>query len=190
MNIAVIGGGTRCKKLVELIGEYTFHNLDPRVIAVADENDNAPGMVKAREEGIYTTNDYYEFFDDDDIDLLIELTGDPDIYLDIISKKRKTTRSLDHTTALLFWEISSILSEQHVTEQTLDKTRAIYSVMINELIQEDVMVIGPGFHIEDINNTLLENWAWKRRRLLASSAMKFLMIAIHRVQGLITPARF
>ena len=162
MNIAVIGGGNRCRILLELFAKHKFQELDPKVIAVADENENAPGMIKAREEGIYTTTDYYEFFDDDDIDLLIELTGDQDIYLDIISKKKKTMRSLDHTTALLFWEISSVLSEQDMTEQILDKTRAMYSVMINELIQEDVMVIGPGFHIEDINNTMLEKLGIKK----------------------------
>lgn len=162
MNIAIIGGGTRCKILLELFGNHKFHKLDPKVIAVADENENAPGIVKAREEGIYTTDDFYEFLDDDDIDLLIELTGDQDIYMDIVSKKKKTMRSLDHTTALLFWEISSVLSEQHITEQILNKTRAIYSVMINELIQEEVMVIDPGFHIEDINNTMLEKLGIKK----------------------------
>ena len=67
MNIAVIGGGNRCRILLELFAEHKFQNLDPKVIAVADENENAPGMIKAREKGIYTTNDYYEFFDDDDI---------------------------------------------------------------------------------------------------------------------------
>ncbi len=166
MNIAVIGGGNRCRILLELFAEHKFQNLDPKVIAVADENENAPGMIKAREKGIYTTSDYYEFFDDDDIDLLIELTGNQDIYLDIISKKKKTVRSLDHTTALLFWEISSVLGEQHITEQILDKTRAMYSVMINELIQEDVMVIGPGFHIEDINNIMLEKLGIKKEEAI------------------------
>ena len=166
MNIAVIGGGKRCQILLELFAEHKFQQLDPKVVAVADSNENAPGIVKAREQGIYTTNDYYEFFDDDDIDLLIELTGDQDIYLDIISKKKKTMRSLDHTTSLLFWEISSVLSEQHTTEQILDKTRAMYSVMINELIQEDVMVIGPGFHIEDINNTMLEKLGIKKEEAI------------------------
>ena len=155
MNIALIGGGARCGILLELIGSHKFKNLDPKILAVADKNDNAPGMLKAKEMGIYTTNDYKEFFNNDEIDLLIELTGNQDVFLDVINNKKKTVRSLDHKTAMLFWEMSSILSEQRVTEKLLHETRAIYGVLINELIQEDVMVIGPGFHIQDINNTLL-----------------------------------
>ena len=162
MNIAVIGGGNRCRILLDLFAEHKFQNLDPKVIAVADKNENAPGMIKAREKGIYTTSDYYEFFDDDDIDLLIELTGNQDIYLDIINKKKKTMRAIDHTTALLFWEISSVLSEQQTTEQILNETRAMYGVLINELIQEDVMVIAPGFHIQDINNNMLKRLGMKK----------------------------
>ncbi len=166
MNIAVIGGGTRCRILLELIGNHKFKELDPKVIAVADENNDAPGMVKAREEDIYTTNDYYEFFETDEIDLLIELTGDQDIYLDIISKKKKTVRTLDHTTVLLFWEISSVLSEQQLTEQMLNETRAMYGVLINDLIQEDVMVIAPDFHIQDINNTMLKRLGMQREDVI------------------------
>jgi len=166
MNIAVIGGGTRCRILLELIGEHTFQELDPKVVAVADENENAPGMVKAREEGIYTTTDYYEFFETDEIDLLIELTGIQDVYLDIISKKNMTVRAIDHHTAMLFWEISSVLGEQQAMEQMLDKTRAMYGILINELIQEDVMVIAPGFHIQDINNTMLKRLGISREEAI------------------------
>lgn len=156
MNIALIGGGTKCGILLELIRSHKFQNMDPKILAVADKDDNAPGMVKAKEMGIHTTNDYNEFFDNDEIDLLIELTGKQDVFLDVINKKKKTVRSLDSKTAMLFWEMSSILSEQRVTEKLLHETRAIYGVLINELIQEDVMVIGPGFHIQDINNTMLK----------------------------------
>jgi len=166
MKIAVIGGGSRCSILLELIGKHTFQELDPKVVAVADENENAPGMVKAREEGIYTTNDYYEFFETDEIDLLIELTGIQDVYLDIISKKNKTVRAIDHNTAMLFWEISSMLGEQQVMEQMLDKTRAMYGMLINELIQEDVMVIAPGFHIQDINNSMLKRLGLEREEAI------------------------
>jgi len=142
--------------------------MNPKIVAVADKNENAPGILKAKELGIHTTDDYYEFFETDVIDLLIELTGDQDVYLDIISKKRKTVRAIDHHTAMLFWEISSILSEQQVTEQMLNKTRAMYGVLINELIQEDVMVITHGFKLQDINNTMLKRLGMKREEAIGS----------------------
>ena len=48
MNIAVVGGGTRCCRLLDLIERHTFQEISPKVVAVADNKDHAPGLVKAR----------------------------------------------------------------------------------------------------------------------------------------------
>ena len=36
MNIAVVGGGTRCKRLINVIDRHAFEEIDPRIVAVAD----------------------------------------------------------------------------------------------------------------------------------------------------------
>ena len=79
MNIAVVGGGTRCRTLLDSIEKHTFREISPRVVAVADLKDDAPGLVKAKEQGLFVTEDYNELFDRDDIDLIIELTGKQDV---------------------------------------------------------------------------------------------------------------
>ena len=61
-NIAVVGGGTRCKRLIEVIQRHAFQEIDPRVVAVADLNENAPGYVKAKNSGLFVTHDYNDFF--------------------------------------------------------------------------------------------------------------------------------
>jgi len=106
MNIAVVGGGTRCRLLLEMMEKNIFHELDPVMVAVADIRDDAPGMIKAREKGIFVTNDYNDFFERDDIDLIIELTGDGATFNDILLKKKKTVRTINHRTAQLFWDVS------------------------------------------------------------------------------------
>ena len=50
MNIAVVGGGSLCRLLLELIEKHVFQELDPNVVAVADVRNNAPGLVKAKEK--------------------------------------------------------------------------------------------------------------------------------------------
>ncbi|TES93600.1 MAG: histidine kinase, partial [Desulfobacteraceae bacterium] len=61
MNIAVVGGGARCRILLELIEKHVFAELNPNIIAVADIKNDAPGLVKAKEKGLFITNDYNEF---------------------------------------------------------------------------------------------------------------------------------
>jgi two-component system NtrC family sensor kinase len=166
MNIAVIGGGTRCKRLMEVIEQHTFRELDPKVVAVADLNQKAPGFLKAKDKGLFVTHDYNDFFKRNDIDLIIELTGDMDIYDDIVGKKKKTVRAISYATANLFWEISRVSILQKKTDQELQEARAMYKVIINKLIQEDVMVIGYDYRIIDINETLLVKLGLRREDVI------------------------
>ena len=92
MNIAVVGGGARCRLLLELIEKHAFQELNPNVVAVADLRNDAPGLVKAKEKGLFVTNDYNDLFDRDDLDLIIELTGDNEVFFDIVSKKKKSVK--------------------------------------------------------------------------------------------------
>ncbi len=166
MNIAVVGGGTRCKRLIEVIERHAFQEIDPRVVAVADLKDDTPGIIKAKENGLFVTHDYNDFFKRDDIDLIIELTGSMDIYNDILSKKKKTVRAIANRTAQLFWEISRVSTLQKKTDQELRETRARYQSIINELIQEDVMMIGFDYRIIDVNNSLLNRLGLERHDVI------------------------
>ncbi len=166
MNIAVVGGGSRCKRLIEVIQRHAFQEIDPKVVAVADLNEDAPGYVKAKKNGLFVTHDYNDFFKRDDIDLIIELTSDMDIYNDILNKKKKTVRAIANATAQLFWEISRISILQKKTDQQLQETRARYKMIINELIQEDVLVIAYDYKIMDINESLLNRLGLQRKDVI------------------------
>ena len=73
-RLGIVGGGTRCRALLEMIETNQFEHFKGTVVAVADIRDDAPGMIKAREMGIATTNNY-GLLSRDDIDIIIELTG-------------------------------------------------------------------------------------------------------------------
>ena len=163
MNIAVVGGGTRCRVLMDSIEKHTFREISPKVVAVADPKDDAPGLVKAREKGLFVTNDYNDFFDRDDVDLIIELTGKQDVYEDILLKKKETVRAVNHKTATLFWEFTLASRIEQKATRKLQETRAIYNVLINELIQEDVIVMATNYRILDINQTLANKLGIERK---------------------------
>jgi two-component system NtrC family sensor kinase len=166
MNIAVVGGGTRCRNLLDLIERHSFQEIFPKVVAVADKRDNAAGLVKARKKGLFVTKDYNDFFGRVEIDLIIELTGNQDIYDDILRKKRKTVQAVDHRIAELLREISVVYDDQNATRQELRETRARYDVIMNVAINENVMVIAPDYRILDINETLLKKLGLEREEAI------------------------
>ena len=156
MKIAVVGGGNRCRDLLNLIERHSFSKISPKIVAVADKKDDAPGLVKARENGIFVTNDYNDLFDRNDINLIMELTGDQDIYNDILKKKKKTVRAVAHWIINFLHEISIALNKQVLAKQRLKEQRARYDVIMNVATNENVMVIAPDCRILDINKNLLK----------------------------------
>ncbi len=163
MNIAVVGGGTHCRTLMDSIEKHSFREISPRVVAVADLKDDAPGLEKARAKGLFVTHDYNDLFGREDIDLIIELTGNQDVYDDILLKKKETVRAINHKTATLFWEFTLSSRIEQKARRKLQETRAIYNVLINELIQEDVIVMAANYRVLDINETLAKKLGMKRK---------------------------
>jgi two-component system, NtrC family, sensor kinase len=155
MNIAVVGGGSKCLYLLNFIENHEFYTFPRRIVAVADLDDNAVGMVEARKRGYFVTRDYNDFFARDDIDVIIELAGSIDIYNDILVKKRKDVIAIHHATAMLFWEMDRMARKER-------EARTIYDVMINNLIEEDTMVINTDYVITDINETMCKKMGLKR----------------------------
>ncbi len=172
MKIAVVGGGRRCKDLMDVIQRHTFQEIRPEIVAVADIRPDAPGLVAAMEKGLFITSSYDDFFDRDDIDLIVELTGSMDIYNDILSKKKKSVRAISTNTAQLFWEIARVSTMQKKTHQELQEARALYSVAINDLIQEVVLVIDHNFRIIDTNDAFLEKFDLTRDQVIGQFCYK------------------
>lgn len=166
MKIAVVGGGTRCRDLIRVIDTSEFHEFRPEIIAVADIDPTRPGYVAAKEKGLFVTRDYNDFFNIDDIELIIELTGDIDIYNDILKKKGREVRAISAKTARLFWEISYAYMKGQKVEDELQKTRNIYELLMNTLIQEDVIIIGLDYRITDINQKALQQLGFERDEVI------------------------
>jgi nitrogen-specific signal transduction histidine kinase len=140
---------------------------------VAEEREDAAGLVLARERGLFVTSDYNDFFDREDIDLIVELTGNQETYFDILAKKDKTVRAIDRKTATLFWEFILSSRVESETKQELeeitncyDLTLYMYDAIINELIHDDVMVISSNYSVIDINNCLLNKLGLKREEAI------------------------
>ncbi len=151
---------------MDVIDKYKFQVVAPVVVAVADIDDSAPGLERARKKKLFVTHDYRDFFKLDNIDLIVELTGNLDVYNAILAGKSNKVRAIAHTTAWLFWEIDHAARMYSRTDQELAQTRALYNVMLNGLMHEDVIVIDLDHKILDINETFLKNLGLTRNEVV------------------------
>ena len=88
-RLAIVGGGRACKFFLELIQNDSFPLLNIELTGVCDIDPQAEGLVMAQEMGIYTTDDFRDFFKINKLDGIIELTNNKNVLLDLIKLRIK-----------------------------------------------------------------------------------------------------
>jgi signal transduction histidine kinase len=105
-KVAILGGGRGGTALLDLLGLLP----DIEIVGVADKDPFAPGVVRARELNILTTNDVLELLTQQELNLVIDVTGDPQVGPLIEQHRRPGLEILDGAAARLLWDLVQHLS--------------------------------------------------------------------------------
>jgi PAS domain S-box-containing protein len=107
-KIAFVGGGNFCLKMLQFITRHLPDDQRPEIMGVADINPHAPAMAYAKEMGIYTTVDYQEFYQFEELQTILEVTRDQNL-ISIISKaKPNHIRLIDHFEIRPVWDLIQV----------------------------------------------------------------------------------
>ncbi len=128
-SIAIIGGGHFCKLLLELVLSDHFQGRHPKILGVADLNDQAEGIQYAREKGIFTTTHYEALFELKGLEVLIEITNDATVAKSIEKSKPDGVVFIDHINSRTLW--SSLLIEE-------EKSKTLQAIKRNKLSKADM----------------------------------------------------
>ena len=144
-RIILIGAGRGGRALVEL-----FHK-DPSVeiIGVADKDEGAPGIVLARELGLPVATSYRKFLKADAADLIIDVTGDPDVGRDVYHLRPHGTEVVGGKTARF---LSEFAGKKNQTESLQDQ----YQLALRELEAraEGEFIIGNNLKMKEISGLI------------------------------------
>jgi transcriptional regulator with PAS, ATPase and Fis domain len=144
-RVILIGAGTGGKALVELFRK------DPTVeiVGVVDKNAEAPGLVLARELGLPATTNYRELLTSEGADLVIDVTGDPDVRREIYELKPDGMEVVGGNAARFIWEF---IEARNKTEALEDK----YQLAIRELEArgETEFIIGNNPKMKEISELI------------------------------------
>ncbi len=121
-NIAIVGGGRKCKALLESLLSEDFDHKTPAIKGVADKNSQAVGIRYAQARGIFTTTDYRELFSMKDLDLVIELTNDDSLREILHNAKPPRVRLVDH------YEAPSIIDYFKITTKKAEMLKKVRRV--------------------------------------------------------------
>ncbi|MBT8363875.1 MAG: hypothetical protein KJP23_04160, partial [Deltaproteobacteria bacterium] len=120
-KIAVVGGGRFCKNLLELLYSEHFEDQRPSILGVADKDDQAEGLLYAGRKGIFTTCDYRELFELENLQIIMELTADDKLSVKINMTKPDKVRLIDHIECRTIWTSLQVEAEKRKALKVLGR---------------------------------------------------------------------
>jgi PAS domain S-box-containing protein len=119
LHVAIVGGGSGCKAIMDMIFAEKLRQLRMKLIGVASTNPEGVGYVYAKEKGIFTTMDYHDLYSLKGLNTIIELTGRRELADEISETKPNHIQLMDHVSARLFWDVFRQLAERELAEEEL-----------------------------------------------------------------------
>jgi transcriptional regulator with GAF, ATPase, and Fis domain len=144
-RMILIGAGAGGKALVELFRK------DPTVeiVGVADKNEDAPGLVLARQLGLPVATNYRELLKPGAADLVIDVTDDPEVGRKIYGLKPDGMEVVSGTAVRFLWEF---VEARNKTEALEDR----YQLAIREMESrgESEFIIGNNPKMKEISELI------------------------------------
>ena len=182
VNVAIVGGGRGCKRIMDIIFDETLSHLRMKLIGVSDANPDAVGYCYAQQKGIFTTRDYRDLYKLKGLDMIIELTGLEEVTREIERNKPEHIRLIDHLGAQLFWDLFQLeewcVAERKraeealvVSEARLRESEGKYRTIFDSAPNSIFILEQGSYNISDVNERALEIYGYEREELIGESFM-------------------
>ncbi len=144
-RIILIGAGRGGRALVELL----HRNPGVEIVGVADKDEGAPGIVLARELSLPVAANYRKFLKADVADLIIDVTGDPDVGQDVY-------RLRPHGTEVVGGKTAHFISEFAGNKNQAGSLQDQYQLALRELDAraEGEFIIGNNLKMKEISGLI------------------------------------
>jgi PAS domain S-box-containing protein len=172
MNIAIIGSETECVRIINFFNNHTYHEIAPKIVGFANPKGDPACPRQIQEAGIPFVDHYASFFQSDDINLILDLTDDPEIFKEILACKKSSVRVMNYQTSRLFLDMYRIYDDNPDTERRFLRASSIYKIIMNDIINEDVLVIAPNHQILDANDAILNKVGLTREEVIGRSCFE------------------
>lgn len=155
LKLAIVGGGRACKFFLESAKKDFFPLLDIQVVGVCDIDPNAEGLLLAREVGIFTTDDFRELFKIKDLEGIVELTNNEDVFLELIKLRPKGVGVLEHDTGKLIRNLF-ILSQRLKSAENQVILEKMSSDFLIQQSDAAIVVLNTDYTIAEANEAYLK----------------------------------
>ena len=154
LNVAIVGGGPGCKAIMDMIFVEKLSQLRMKLIGVACTNPKAVGYRYAQEKGIYTTRDYHDLYELEELNIIIEVTGRKEIADEISRTKPNHVRMIGDVAARLFWDIFQVEEKRIAERKRSEEAIRVAYAELNQIFEtsaDGMRVIDKDFNVIRVN---------------------------------------
>ncbi|MEJ2247292.1 MAG: PAS domain-containing protein, partial [Acidobacteriota bacterium] len=162
MKTVFVGGGHGCRAVLDMVVQNRLAVLSPQVLGVVDLNPEAPGMVFARRQGWPTFTTIEEALNQEDLELVVEVTGINEVLEEVTRLVGSRARVMDHQLARVFWDLDEMaqnlrheLQKKTELEAELREDRRSLQELLDSL-PDSVMVLDEAGRVERVNQRFEE----------------------------------
>ena len=168
LRLGIVGGGKAAHEVLQLITGDRRHKRRIEILGVADPDIEAPGIILAQSLKIPTFQDYALLLAEKP-DLILELTGNPQVREQVIQQKDPHTQIIDHIKARLFWDLlrceEDCLRSKVESEIKLAGQRNRFQRIFDHL-PDPVLVLKPDYLVEEANLPFLNRFQKKAEEVI------------------------
>jgi two-component system, NtrC family, sensor kinase len=151
LRVGVVARGSRCLSIVRLLEAVKPTRLRLKLVGLAPTTKSIACLKFAGEAGIRICEDYMELLSMEPLDLIMEMTGDAHILMDLVRNKPASMGVLDLQTSMLLFDIAQQYEMVARKETEISLATSFASAML-EASPDSVMVIDQDFRIINCNS--------------------------------------
>lgn len=151
LRVGVVAKGSRCLSIVRLLEAVKPTRLRLKLVGLAPTTKSIACLKFAGEAGIRICDDYMELLSMEALDLIMEMTGDARILVDLVRRKPASMGVLDLQTSMLLFDIAQQYEMVARKESEISLATSFASAML-EASPDNVMVIDQDFKIIKCNS--------------------------------------
>jgi two-component system, NtrC family, sensor kinase len=165
LNVGVVAKGENCLTIMRDLEAIKLSRLSIRLVAVAVTTPSVSCDAYAGEKGIKVFENYKDLFSLEYLDLVLELTGDPQILMDLIQHKPATIGILDQKASFLFLDISHLYDLMGIKDTEITLATSFASTLL-EASPDGVLVLDRDYRIINSNNSPLVSGGLDRSAII------------------------
>ncbi len=151
LRVGVVAKGSRCLAIMRMLESIKPTRLYLKLVGLAPTTKSISCLKFAGEAGIHICEDYRELLSMKTLDLIMEMTGDANILIDLISRKRASLGVLDLQTSMLLFDIAQQYEIVARKESEISLATSFASAML-EASPDSVMVLDQDYRIIKCNS--------------------------------------